>query len=77
LEDEGGEDFLEDDLDVWHKDLSLGDDFDTASEVLSGVFNATHSNKFEEPDGFKKLYGTLLDSLQGAWSFFLIYLRTT
>ena len=28
---------------------------DTALEVLSGVFDATHSNKVEEPDNFKKL----------------------
>jgi hypothetical protein len=52
---EEGEDFLEDNLDVQQEDLTLGNDFDTASEVSSNVFDATHSNKFEEPNNFKKL----------------------
>jgi hypothetical protein len=54
-DDEEGEDFLEDNLDVQQEDLTLGNDFDTALEVSSSVFDATHSNKFEEPNHFKKL----------------------
>jgi hypothetical protein len=54
-DDKEGEDFLEDNLDVRQEDLTLGDDFDTALEVLSGVFDATHSNKFKEPNDFKQL----------------------
>jgi hypothetical protein len=54
-DDEEGEDFLEDNLDVRQEDLTLVNDFDTASEVSSGVFDATHSNTFKEPDNFKQL----------------------
>jgi hypothetical protein len=54
-DDKEGEDFLEKNLEVRQDYLTLGNDFDTASEVSSGVFDATHSNKFEEPDNFKKL----------------------
>ena len=52
--DEEGKDFLENDLIVHQEDLTLGEDYDTASEVSSGVFDATHSNQFEEPDTFKQ-----------------------
>jgi hypothetical protein len=54
-DDKGGKDFLKDDLDDQLEDLTLVNDFDTASEVSSVVFDATHFNKFEEPDNFKKL----------------------
>jgi hypothetical protein len=52
--DEEGKDFLEDDLSVHQEDFTLGEDYDTASEVSSGLFNAIHSNQFEEPDTFKQ-----------------------
>jgi hypothetical protein len=45
-DDKGGKDFLEEDLSVHNEDLTLGDDYDTSSEVSSGFFAATHSNKF-------------------------------
>jgi hypothetical protein len=51
----GGKDFLEEDLSNQQKDLTLGDKFDTTSEVSSEVFDVTHSNKFKEPDNFKQL----------------------
>ena len=54
-DDKEGENFLEDDHYIWQDDLTLADDFYTASEVSSGIFDATHSNKFEEPDDFEKL----------------------
>jgi hypothetical protein len=55
-DNEGGKDFLEEDLSVHHKDLTLfGDDNNTSLEVSSGVFDAVHSNKSKEPDDFKKL----------------------
>ncbi len=51
-----GKDFFEEDLSEHHEDLTLfGDDYNTSSEVSSGVFDAVHSNKFEVPDNFKKL----------------------
>jgi hypothetical protein len=51
----GGKDFLEEDLHELHKDCTLfGNDYDTSLEVSSGVFDAVHSNKFKEPDDFKK-----------------------
>ncbi len=53
--DEEGKDFLEDDLSIHQEDLTLGEDYDTALEVSSGVFNTIHSNQFKEPDTFKQL----------------------
>ncbi len=41
-DDEEGKDFQEDDLSVHQEDLTLGEDYDTALEVSSGVFNAIH-----------------------------------
>ncbi len=54
-DDKGGKDFNEDNLSIHQDNLTLGDDFDTASKVSSGVFDATHSNKYEEPENFKQL----------------------
>ncbi len=36
-------------------DHSLGHDYDTSSEVSSGVFDTNYANTFEEPDSFKEL----------------------
>jgi hypothetical protein len=54
-DDEGGKDFSEDDFSVHHNNLTLGDKYDTASEVSSGVFDMTHLNKFEKPKNFKQV----------------------
>jgi hypothetical protein len=54
-DNKGGKDFNEEDLSIHQDDLTLGDDFNTASKVSSGVFDATHSNKYEEPENFKQL----------------------
>jgi len=54
-DDEEGEDFSEDDLSVHLEDHSLGQDYDTSSEVSSGVFEANYFNTFEEPNSFKEL----------------------
>jgi hypothetical protein len=54
-DDEGGEDFLEEDLSVHDEDLTLGDDYDTSLEVSSGFFAMTHSNQFNQPNDFKQL----------------------
>ncbi len=54
-DDEGGKDFLKEDLSVHDKDLTLGDDYNTSSEVSSGGFTATHSNQFDQPNIFKQL----------------------
>jgi hypothetical protein len=54
-DDYEGEDFSEDDLSVHLEDHSLGQDYDSASEVASGVFEARYTNTFKEPNSFKKL----------------------
>ncbi len=54
-DNKGGEDFSEDNLSIHHDHLNLGDKYDTASEVSSGVFDATHLNKFEEPENLKQV----------------------
>ncbi len=54
-DDEGGKDFLEEDLSIHDEDLTLGEDYDTSSEVSSGVFATTHSNQFDQPNDFKQL----------------------
>ncbi len=74
-DDKEGEDFLEDNLDVRQEDLTLGNDFDTASEVSSGVFDATHSNKFEEPDDFKKLLWNIAGPSPGSMIILLDLLK--
>jgi hypothetical protein len=54
--DEGGKDFLEEDLSKYHEDLTLfSNDYDTSSEVSSEVFDAVYSNKFKVPDNFRQL----------------------
>jgi hypothetical protein len=65
-DDEEGKDFLEDDLSVHQEDLTLGEDYDTASEVSSGVFNAIHSNQFKEPNTFKQLLWNVAGSSPGS-----------
>jgi hypothetical protein len=40
-DDEGGKDFLKEDLSIHKEDLTLGDEYNTSSEVSSGVFDAT------------------------------------
>jgi hypothetical protein len=54
-DDEGGKDFLEEDLSVHDEDLTLGDNYNTSSEVSSGVFATTHPNQFNQPNNFKQL----------------------
>ncbi len=53
-EDVGDKDFLKEDLSNQQEDLTLGDELNTALEVSLGVFDATHSNTFKEPDNFKQ-----------------------
>ncbi len=54
-DNKGGKDFLEEVLINQQEDLTLGDEFNSALEVSSGVFDATHSNKFKEPANFTQL----------------------
>jgi len=54
-DNEEGKDFSEDDLSVHLEDHSLGQDYDSSSEVASGVFEASYTNTFEEPNSFKEL----------------------
>ena len=72
---EEDQDFLEDNLSVHRMDLTLGEDFDTASDVSSGVFNATHSNQFEEPNNFKQLLWNVVRPSPGSIIIFLDLLK--
>ena len=54
-DNEEGEDISEDNLSIHLEDHSLGQDYDSSSEVLSGVFDANYANTFEEPNSFKEL----------------------
>jgi hypothetical protein len=54
-DDKGGKDFSKDNLSIHQDNLTLSDKYDTASKVSSGVFDATHSNKFGEPENFKQV----------------------
>ena len=58
-DDEEGEDFLEDDLSVHLEDHYLSNDYDSSSEVAAGVFDASSTNAFEEPNTFKELLWNL------------------
>ena len=53
-DNEGGKDFLEDNISVHLEDHYLSKDYDSSSEVASGVFNASHANTFEEPTSFNE-----------------------
>jgi hypothetical protein len=55
-DDKEGEDFLEEDTRMPHNNLPLfREDYDSlVDKVSSGVFDAAHSNKFKEPESFKK-----------------------
>jgi hypothetical protein len=55
-DDEGGDDFLEEDLSIHEEDLTLGDKYNTLLEVSSGVFDVTHSNQFKKTNNFKQLF---------------------
>ncbi len=70
-DDEGGKDFLEDDLSVHLEDHYLSDDYDSSSEVASGVFDASHANAFEEPKSFKERLWNLAGPSVGSMSIFL------
>ncbi len=54
-DDKEGGVFSEDDLSVHLEGHSLGQDYDSSSEVASGVFEASYTNMFEEPNSFKEL----------------------
>ena len=73
--DEGGEDFLEDNLSVHLEDHYLSDDYDSSSEVASGVFNASHAIAFEEPKSFKEHLWNLAGPSVGSMSIFLNLLK--
>ena len=70
-DNEEDKDFLEDDLSVHQEDLTLGEGYDTALEVSSGVFDATPSNQFEEPDTFKQLLWNVAGPFTGSIIIFL------
>ncbi len=74
-DDEEGEDFSEDDLSVHLEDHSLGQDYDTSSEVSSGVFDANYANTFEEPNSFKELLCNIARPSVGGMIIFLDLLK--
>ncbi len=74
-DNKGDKDFLEEDFSDQQEDLTLGDEFDTALEVSSGVFDAAHSNKFEEPKNFKQLLWNLAGPSPGSMIILLDLLK--
>jgi hypothetical protein len=74
-DDEGGKDFLKEDLSVHDKDLTLGDNYDTLSEVSSGVFAVTHSNQFNQPNNFKQLLWNIAGQSTGSMIILLDLLK--
>ena len=74
-DDKGGEDFTKDDISVHQEDLTLGEDYDTASKVSSGVFNVAHSNKFESPKNFKQLLWNVAGPSPGSMTIMLELLK--
>jgi len=74
-EDEEGKDFSEDDLSVHLEDHSLGQDYDSSSEVVSGVFEASYTNMFKEPNSFKELLWNITGPSVGSMIIFLDLLK--
>ena len=74
-DDEEGKDFSEDDLSVHLEDHSLGQDYDSSSEVASGVFEASYTNTFEEPNSFKELLWNIAGLSVGSMIIFLDLLK--
>ncbi len=74
-DDEEGEDFSEEDLSVHLEDHSLGQDYDSSSEVSSGMFDANYANTFEEPDSFKELLWNIAGPSVGSMIIFLDLLK--
>ncbi len=70
-----GKDFSEDDLSVHLEDHSLGQDYDSSSEVASGVFEASYTNTFEEPNSFKELLWNIAGPSVGSMIIFLDILK--
>jgi hypothetical protein len=62
-DNEGGEDSLEEDTSMIHDNPTLfSKDYNSSVDKVSpGVFDAAHSNKFEEPGNFKRNSGTKMD----------------
>ncbi len=56
-------------------DYYLSNDYDSSSEVTSGVFDASHANTFEEPTSFKEHLWNLAGPSVGSMSIFLNLLK--
>ena len=50
--DEESDDFSEDNLSIHLEDHSLCQDYNSSSEVASGVFDTSYTNTFKEPNTF-------------------------
>ena len=74
-DDKGDKDFTKDDISVHREDLTLGEDYDTASKVSSGVFGVAHSNKFESPENFKQLLWNVAGPSPGSMTIMLELLK--
>jgi hypothetical protein len=74
-DDEGGKDFTKDDISVHREELTLGEDYDTASKVSSGVFDVAHFNKFESPENFKQLLWNVAGPSPGSMTIMLELLK--
>jgi len=76
-DNEEGKDFSEDNLSVHLEDHSLGQDYDSSSEVASGVFDASFTNTFDEPNTntFKELLWNIAGPSVGSIIIFLDLLK--
>jgi hypothetical protein len=74
-DDEEGKDYLENDLSIHPEDHSLGQDYDSALEVESGVFDASYTNTFEEPNTFKEFLWNTAGPSVGSMIIFLDLLK--
>ncbi len=74
-DDEEGKDFSEDDLSIHLEDHSLGQDYDSLSEVSSGVFDANYANMFEAPNSIKELLWNIAGPSVGGMIIFLNLLK--
>jgi hypothetical protein len=74
-EDKGGEPFSEDDISENQEDHNLSDEYETASEVSSVIFDAAHADKFENPENFKQLLWNIAGPSTGSMAIILGLLK--
>jgi hypothetical protein len=73
--DKEGDNFSEDNLSIHLEDHSLGQNYDSSSEVASGVFDTSYTNTFKEPNTFKELLWNIARPSVGSIIIFLDLLK--